>query len=588
MKKIYMAIQKITEYRYLGYILIFILTCIIMAPIFTMDLTQINDAKIHLARILAVDSVIKDGIFPPIIDIDFMNGFGYALNLFYGPITTFIPIILFNIFGTTGFALKIFTVFAVLFSGINMYNFTFNITKRRNISTITALIYMALPYKLSNIYARSAVGEYTAYVFIPLVFEGIYNIIHEKKKNYLLCIGIVGLVLSHTITTIYTAIFAILFLLLNINKLKDLRIFRKITVNIFIAFLICLFYATPLIEHITLGNYVIYDKNLMHTSSNTVYDKALEINDLFSNEFGEQDVRYSIGIIVLFLILIGLFTFKKRNKEYKEIYWRFGLLAFISIWMTTKYFPWFLLPDFFGVIQFPWRCLGFFSFFVSLICGINAVTMAEKVLKSETLKDTFIFAIILSTCIFSSIGVLRNWNRGNEKNEKIFDEVMSSDDRIYVYGINREYLPQKAYKNLNYIDERENKTYILKGEVESIEEEKNKLKDVIYVKNAKQNTILELPYLYYLGYDIEISYNGNEAEKVKCFESDSGFLAIEIDECDNAIINVEYKGTMLEKLSYIISLIGIGIFISYVYCERRKVKNNDNKGKNISKSNMEK
>ena len=99
MKNIYLTMQKILKSKYIGYILIFILTVVIMAPMFTVDLTQNNDAKIHLARILSIDSVIKEGVFPPIIDIDYMNGFGYALNLFYGPLTTYIPIILFNIFG---------------------------------------------------------------------------------------------------------------------------------------------------------------------------------------------------------------------------------------------------------------------------------------------------------------------------------------------------------------------------------------------------------------------------------------------------------------------------------------------------------
>ena len=58
MKKINSIIQKIINSKYIGYILIFLLSCIIIAPIFSMDLTQNNEAKIHMARIFSIDSVL--------------------------------------------------------------------------------------------------------------------------------------------------------------------------------------------------------------------------------------------------------------------------------------------------------------------------------------------------------------------------------------------------------------------------------------------------------------------------------------------------------------------------------------------------
>lgn len=73
MKKINKIIQKAIHSKYIGYMLIILLSAIIMAPIFTMDLTQNNEAKIHMSRILAIDSVLKDGIFPPLIDYSFME-----------------------------------------------------------------------------------------------------------------------------------------------------------------------------------------------------------------------------------------------------------------------------------------------------------------------------------------------------------------------------------------------------------------------------------------------------------------------------------------------------------------------------------
>ena len=581
MKKVNELIQKAIHSKSIGYVIIFIVSSIIIAPIFSMDLTQNNEAKLHMARILSIDSVIKDGIFPPIIDYSHMNGFGYALNLFYGPLTTHIPIILLNILGTSGLALKVFTFFTVLLSGITMYRFIFAVTKRKSMATIGAIIYISAPYKLSNIYSRNAVGEYTAFIFIPLVFEGLYNIINNKKNCYLLCIGIIGLILSHTISTVYTAIFALIYLLLNIEKLKSLKIWKKFLINALIAILVCMFYIVPLLEHMHIGGYSIYDKSIMHTDPKEVFTTTLGFNDLFASEFGNQEIRFSIGIMTLILTLLGIFTYKKIKKEYKSIYLSFLFIAIIAIIMSSKLFPWFIMPSFMGVIQFAWRNLGFFSFFISLVCAINAVTFAEKVVNKEWIKDTLLFAVIISICVFSSLGVMRDWKFNDLNNEKVFDKYLSENERIYPYSINREYLPIKALDNIDYMIKRENKSYVIDGSANITSEEKNKLQDVLYLENVTDGTIIELPYIYYLGYEVNVVYNlvkdntnteisNNEiTKKLDTFESDNGFLSIKLDSCNSAKIIVQYKGTTFEKIGYIISAVGIIILGIFIYIERK-------------------
>ena len=584
MKKIYDVIQKIIHSKFIGYVIILIVASIVVAPLFSMDLTQNNEAKIHMTRILSIDSVIKDGIFPPIIDYSQMNGFGYALNLFYGPITTYIPIILYNIFETSGLAFKIFTFLAVLISGFTMYKFIYTVTKRKSMATIGAIIYISAPYKLSNLYFRNAVGEYTAFIFIPLVFEGLYNIIDNNiRKSYLLSVGIIGLILSHTISTVYTAIFAFLYLLLNIEKLKNLKIWKSIIINILIALLVCMFFIVPLFEYMSLGEYSIYDKSIMHTSCEEVFTTTLGLRDLFASEFGNQEIRFSIGIMIFVLTFLGIFTYKKIKTKYKNIYFCFGFIAFIALIMSSKLFPWFIMPSFMGVIQFAWRNLGFFAFFIALFCAINTVTFAEEILKKEWIKDTFLFAVIISICVFSALGVMRDWKFGDLNNEKVFDKYLSENERIYPYSINREYLPVKALDNIDYMIERENKSYVIDGSANITSEEKNKLQDVLYLENVTDGTIIELPYIYYLGYEVDVIYNNvdlenknttsNRAETTKkqdTFESDNGFLSIKLDSCDSAKIIVQYKGTTLEKISYIISAVGIIILILFIYKERRK------------------
>lgn len=58
------------------------------------------------------------------------------------------------------------------------------------------------------------------------------------------------------------------------------------------------------------------------------------------------------------------------------------------------------------------------------------------------------------------------------------------------------------------------------------------------------------------------------------------FLSVKIPECKNAIINIKYTGTILERVSYIISIIGIIIFLLYIIKEG-KVNDREEKHTNI-------
>lgn len=563
-------IDKIIRCKYMPYILMILLTAVICIPIFTMNLFLRNEATLHMARIISIDEVLKDGVFPPIIDYKFMNGFGYALNLFYGPLTTYIPIVIYNIFGTAGLSFKVFSILTVIVSFIAMYKCTYSITKRRSISTISALLYISMPYKLSNIYSRNAIGEFTALIFVPIVFEGLYNILNgDKKKSYLLSIGIIGLVLSHTISTIYMALFCLIYLLLNIDKLKNIKVWKIFGINIVISFLVCAFYAIPLLEHMLSADYTIFSPQKMGSTPEAVQNTGLSLGDLFANEAGDQEIRFSLGFVTIILSILTFFCYKKIKKDYKDTYISFIILSIITLVMSTKLFPWLLMPNFLTVIQFAWRNLGFFAFFASFVLGVNAIVFAEDILKKEVFKDTFIFAVIISIFVFSFLGVLRDWKFDDLSGESLLDKRIKENEKVPVFQVNREYMPLKANNDLDYVQNRENKTYVISGKAEIIEENKEKLSDDIFIENVESKAVLELPYLYYLGYDAEIKYDDSNFEKLELTESDKGFLEVEIKQCPKAQIKVRYNGTILEKISYIISAFGLIILIIYIIKERR-------------------
>lgn len=551
-------IKKITKSKYIPYIIILLLSIVIMIPLFTMHLSEYNEARIHIGRIVGVKEIIAQKIFPSFINSKHMLGFGYGLNIFYGPLTTYIPILVSYITNSGIIALKIFTLITVILSGITMYNFTYEISKSKKIALISALIYICAPYKLTNIYSRNAVGEYTAFIFIPIVFSGIYKILNNKEKgNKYIIIGATLLILSHTITTIYVAIFALLYCILNYEKINIKKI-KTMLNSTLIIILLTAFYLIPLIEYKSYGDYTIYDDKSMLATGIDVYSTGIGPKEWLSNEFGNYEIVFSLGTVIILGLMLTPFVIKqaKLRKEYIS----FSMLALIAAYLSTKLFPWMIMPKILTIIQFAWRLNGFLIFFISYICAVNMVEISKKV-KDE--KNIICIVSIIIIVICSWFGVARYIEKYEYEIDNKFEKRLINAEKLGPYNINRDYLPLKAEQNINYIEEREDRTYIIEGEANIKEEKKKLLTDNLNIEVSKKAT-LELPYIYYHGYTVKLNN-----KKIGTYQSEKGFLCVDVEE--SGMLEVKYTGTIIEKIGYILTGITLIIIILYISFPRRKI-----------------
>ena len=546
--------EKLLNKKYTPYILIILLGIVVSIPLFTMNLSEYNEFRIHIARVTTVKEILKDGVFPPLISYKHMLTFVYALNIFYGPFTTYIPIIISIFTGSTVMAIKVFTLLTVIFSGITMYWFTYKVTSKKTAALISAFIYMVAPYKFTDIYSRNAMGEYAAFIFIPMIFQGVYELINnEKKGNYMLVIGATLLILSHTITTIYVVLFACLFLIFNYKKILNWNFWKNIIIDCFIILIFTSFYTIPLIEHKINGEYTIFDSDAMLATGWDAYENTNNISDWFKSELSHDELIFSFGLAMTFLIFLTIFCLKKVDEKYKEIYTTYGVLALISLFMCTKLFPWIAMPHFLTIIQFAWRINGFFIFFISFVCGINLYVFSNIL---YSIKYTILCLISAVIFILGWLGVAKYVTKSDVNVDTRFEKNLVNSKSIGPFNVNREYLPFASDLNLGYMEKRENRTYVLKGNATIVNESKEKLKDSIQLKDVNSAT-LELPYLYYHGYTVTLN-----DEKLKPYQSDKGFICVDVNE--DGDLKIGYTGTAIEKAGYVISIGGVIITLAYI------------------------
>ena len=167
--------------KYLNYLLILIASIIICIPLLSKNLNIYRDDGIqHICRLIGVQQTLESGQFLPMIMSNFCNNFGYSWNIFYSPITAYVPLI-FKIFGMSYVgALKMFMFAITLLSGIAMYKFVVKVTKNKNIAVLAAIIYILAPYRITDMYIRTAIAELASFVFLPIVFN---RDVHNNKRG---------------------------------------------------------------------------------------------------------------------------------------------------------------------------------------------------------------------------------------------------------------------------------------------------------------------------------------------------------------------------------------------------------------------
>ncbi len=552
--------MKIKKDNLIVFIFILISSLFISIPLIKLNI-QYDDGIQHVIRLIETMREIKSGNILAEVMQNLCNGFGYSWNLFYSPLTAFAPLI-FRIFGFSyGTCLKLFMFFISIFSGYSMYFFMKKILKNKSIdegrknaiSILAASLYIMAPYRLTDMYMRIAVAELTSFVFIPIIFNGLYTIINQKQKSLILAFGVSGLILSHTLIAFYTAIFCVIYLLVNIKEIKKTELIELIK-NIAISLLATSFYWVPLIESRFATNYEVFNQAHM------VREDALSILKVEPIELfiiKDNRLAYFLGIPVIVGLIFTILMIKNKKISDRKNYYLFLILGIICATLTLDFIPFEKFPGFMKMMQFSFRLLEFSTFFITVIVSLNYGLAFNKF---------SLFPLIVILCVMADllIPITRNINFNEEYyNEQALIQgipVTEGTGRVHAGCASFEYLPSKAFNNRSYIESRGDIAIVLDGDVEISDFEKNGLTCTF---KAKGNGTIELPYIYYIGYSAKV-----DNENFDVTESENGFCQIKLNNEHLQEIKFNYRGTIAMKTSLFVSILTVTLLIVIIIIGR--------------------
>ncbi len=428
-----------------------VITLIALIPIYNNYLTRGHDFRFHLVRISGIAQALSQGQFPVRMQPIYLNDYGFPISVMYGDLFLYIPALLKIIGYSLQTAYKVYLALITAVTAWNAYYCAKDLSKSHKIGLFGSFIYTLSFYRLLDIYARNALGEYTALAFMPLIFLALYRIFHvdgKEKKKYglLLLIGYTAILQSHILSFEMMILFSVLYCLLNMKLFwKNILFLVKTAV---VTILVNLSFLVPFLDYMMTQDIVMHDE-----TAETMRGHGMFLAQLFQTfSFGGYlsgwvdegiiaDMPIGIGlalVVVVILFVWQYFVYKKKLIEMvPKVQWseqcRLCVLILLGIWMSCWFFPWNLLEnipgagDYLASYQFPWRFLAI----VSVLGTFLAVYVVQNVehTVSTAAKNTTMLVLCIVTCV-NAISlydrIMANYVPVHVSGEAIFDTVAAT------------------------------------------------------------------------------------------------------------------------------------------------------------------
>lgn len=543
-------------------------------------LTYGHDLSIHLARIEGLKSGLLVGQFPVRMNPALLDDRGYPFSLMYADLF-FYPLAVLRILGFSLQNVYRLYVLAVTLATALITRF---VLRRMFGSESIALTGMALYtlsfYRLTNVFVRAAVGEYTAMTFLPLVVYGLWRIYtqpRETKKSAPWCwmalaLGFTGLLQSHLLTTEMAGLLAVVFCALMLRRTFTRPVFTALCKGAGAAVVWNLWFLVPLAQYMVQGACYIGDKY----DASALQDTAAFLGQIFLM-FGQaggtsqsvavgisDEMPLSVGTVLGFgLVLFLLALLDPRSRQTGRRMLSTGALAsgfaVLCVFMASDIFPWYdlylsdnpvaaLLSGLLGKLQFAWRFLSPATVLL-VVCTSCALALFKQ------LRPGAVPALALALVAFTLLPA------GDLLYQACRNSVVVNYQSLAAVGGRSnqvggaEYLPPDADGDVL--------GPVFSAEVTGQDYQKSGLTATFTAQTGEAPGTVVLPLYTYPGYTLSTTAQG------AALGSQSGYLTVALPANWQGSVTVRFAGFWYWRAADVCSLLGIAA-TAVLYGRRKK------------------
>ncbi len=143
------------------------------------------------------------GHFPPRVFPDAVAGGGSAFPFYHPPLAYWLSALVGLFTDNTVSGVNTSFLLSVLLSGWAMYAMGMALTGRRWLAVMSALLYIALPYRFVGVFVLGALEESWTFVWYPLILTGAWWTATRERLAWLLPFSVAALLLTHAALALY-------------------------------------------------------------------------------------------------------------------------------------------------------------------------------------------------------------------------------------------------------------------------------------------------------------------------------------------------------------------------------------------------
>lgn len=524
-----------------------------------------DDLEFHMTRIRGLAGALQSGQFPVRLSTAFASGYGMSVDMMYPELFLYIPAVLYlaGVSLVTSYKFLILCV-NIASACIGLYSFKRLLGSERYGLAVT-LLWLLNPYRLVNIFFRAAVGEMLALVFLPLLLYGVYELVFgNARKWYVSAIAATGIIQSHILSVEMSVIFVAAVMVLGLGSiLKNgwKERFKGMAKAALTVIGVNLWFLVPFLTHFGDGNRIQEQATSLQDSAVDLYDIfhfAVKYVGPYENGGVRRQEFVSIGPVVLLGSIIFLYyAFIKKSLE-KRIR-KIGLICLgagaCSCYLATRLFPWRYIQNemewlynVLGIIQFPWRFLGYAALFLSVAAGIAVVELLRE-------KKDAAAAVLGGLAVVMAVSCMDQYTTR--------DVYISDRSEIKAYGWTT--FDYYAEDTDGAAIQDQGDRVLSDGEIEVMDYTRNGV-DLSFDFSGEESSKLRLP-IYDYGMH-EIYLNG---EKIQQAVSENHQITVELPEgTTEGHIEAKYAEPLVYSISSMISLVSIaGLTVTGILKKRR-------------------
>lgn len=180
------------------------------------------DTRAHMMRIEGIYYGLMDGQFPVVINPEWNNSYG-QLGVLYPNMFLYIPAV-FRLLGLSQLGtVKLFVILLIVCSAFIAYESAKSIFEKDWQIMLAVAVICLDDMRLLDMLSDGRIGgALIAEMFYPLIIAGLINIFFKNKKRwYMLAIGMAGVLCCHVISTTVVCIGVFIFAICCIRKFAD-------------------------------------------------------------------------------------------------------------------------------------------------------------------------------------------------------------------------------------------------------------------------------------------------------------------------------------------------------------------------------